>query len=282
MDELTKENIIKAGLCASVVITILILPVIVVWVGSNGIGVISWEFLTGRPYRFELGGIFPQIVGSIYLVSLCSLLGAPLGVASAIYLAEYAPNNVITQTVRFFTETLAGMPSIVIGLFGLEFLVYYLQLKTSLLAGAVSLSFMTLPWTIRASEEAIKMVPRGYRDASLALGATKWQTILKIVLPAASPGIITGILLGMGKAMGETAVVWLTSGSGLEAFVPRSLRSPTGSLTMYIYLLATQGHTSESMSRAFGASLVLLVMFMAVSVSALIVRNYYLRRLGPR
>jgi phosphate transport system permease protein len=280
MKEATKERLIKDFLYVSVILSLIILPIIVVWVGYNGVGALNWEFLTGRPYRFEYGGIFPQIVGSIYLVTLCTLLGAPLGLASAIYLAEYAPDNAITQAVRFFTETLAGMPSIVIGLFGLQLLVYRLQLKTSLIAGAISLSFMMLPWTIRASEEAIKVVPKDYREASLALGATKWQTILKVVIPAAMPGILTGILLGMGKAIGETAVVWLTAGSGLEAFVPRSLRSPTGSLPMYIYLLATQGHTAQGMQNAFGASLVLLIMFLAMSVAALMIRNYYLRKLG--
>lgn len=280
MNEVTKERWVKSGLYVATALSILILPVIVVWVGVNGFGALSWEFLTGRPYRFEYGGIFPQIVGSIYLVGLCTLLGAPLGLASAIYLAEYAPDNRITQTVRFFTETLAGMPSIVIGLFGLQFLVFWLQLKTSLLAGAISLSFMMLPWTIRASEEAIKTVPQEYRHASLALGATKWETIVRVVIPAAAPGILTGVLLGMGKAIGETAVVWLTAGSGLEAFVPRTLRSPTGSLPMYIYLLATQGHTTQGMQNAFGASLVLIVIFLSMSVTALLIRNYYLRKLG--
>jgi phosphate transport system permease protein len=280
MNEATVERVVKSGLYVSVILSLIFLPIIILWVAFNGIGAINWEFLTSSPYRFEYGGIFPQIVGSVYLVSLCSLFGAPLGVASAIYLAEYAPDNVITKAVRFFTETLAGMPSIVIGLFGLEFLVYYLQLKTSLLAGALSLSFMMLPWTIRASEEAIKVVPMEYREASLAIGATKWETILKVVLPAAAPGILTGVLLGLGKAIGETAVVWLTAGSGLEAFVPRTIMSPTGSLPMYIYLLATQGHTAEGMQRAFGASLVLLVMFLTLSVSALLARNYYLRKLG--
>jgi phosphate transport system permease protein len=280
MNEMQKEQIVKGLLYVSVFLSLIILPIIIFWVASNGIGAINIDFLTGRPYKFEYGGIFPQIMGSIYLVSLCTLFGAPLGIASAIYLAEYAPNNILTKSVRFFTETLAGMPSIVIGLFGLEFLVYYLQLKTSLLAGAISLSFMMLPWTIRASEEAIKVVPREYREASLAMGATKWQTILKVVIPAAIPGILTGVLLGMGKAIGETAVVWLTAGSGLEAFVPKSLTSPTGSLPMYIYLIATQGHTVEGMQRAFGASLVLLIIFLSMSVSALIVRNHFLRKLG--
>ena len=280
MTPVSNEKWVKRLLLIAVGLSLLILPVIFVWVGYNGAGIISFEFLTSRPRLFEYGGIYPQIVGSVYLVTLCTLIGAPLGVASAIYLAEYAPDNRITQSVRFFTETLAGMPSIVIGLFGLEFLVFYLQLKTSLLAGAISLSFMMLPWTIRASEEAIKTVPQEYRAASLALGATKWQTILYVVLPAAMPGILTGVLLGVGKAIGETAVVWLTAGSGLEAFVPRDLSSPTGSLPMYIYLLATQAHTVEGLQRAFGASLVLLVMFLGVSVTALMARNYYLRRLG--
>ena len=280
MNEIQKEKAVRVLLYVAVGLSIVILPIIVVWVTTNGVGAISLEFLTGSPYRFEYGGIFPQIMGSIYLVSLCTLFGAPLGIASAIYLSEYASDNVVTRTVRFFTETLAGMPSIVIGLFGLEFLVYYLKLKTSLLAGAISLSFIMLPWTIRASEEAIKVVPKDYREASLAMGATKWQTILRVVLPAAMPGIMTGVLLGMGKAMGETAVVWLTAGSGLEAFVPKTLRSPTGSLPMYIYLIATQGHTAEGLQNAFGASLVLLVMFLTISVSALFIRNHYLRRLG--
>ena len=280
MNEIQKEKAVRVLLYVAVGLSIVILPIIVVWVTTNGVGAISLEFLTGSPYRFEYGGIFPQIMGSIYLVSLCTLFGAPLGIASAIYLSEYASDNVVTRTIRFFTETLAGMPSIVIGLFGLEFLVYYLKLKTSLLAGAISLSFIMLPWTIRASEEAIKVVPKDYREASLAMGATKWQTILRVVLPAAMPGIMTGVLLGMGKAMGETAVVWLTAGSGLEAFVPKTLRSPTGSLPMYIYLIATQGHTAEGLQNAFGASLVLLVMFLTISVSALFIRNHYLRRLG--
>jgi phosphate transport system permease protein len=280
MNPVSSERWVRVGLLVAVGLSMIILPVIFIWIGFNGIGAINIDFLTSRPRLFEYGGIYPQIIGSIYLVVLCTLMAAPLGLASAIYLAEYAPDNRITQSVRFFTETLAGMPSIVIGLFGLEFLVFYLQLKTSLLAGAISLSFMMLPWTIRASEEAIKTVPQEYRSASLALGATKWQTILNVVLPAAMPGILTGVLLGVGKAIGETAVVWLTAGSGLEAFVPRSLESPTGSLPMYIYLLATQAHTVEGMQRAFGASLVLLVMFMSISISALIIRNYYLRRLG--
>jgi phosphate transport system permease protein len=280
MNEVTKERYYKALLYATSGLSVLILPIIVVWVAWNGAGALSWDFLTTSPYRLVQGGIYPQIIGSIYLVALSTLFGAPLGIASAIYLSEYAPNNIITQTVRFFTETLAGIPSIVIGLFALEFLVYELQLKTSLLSGALALSIMMLPWTIRASEEAIKVVPREFREASLALGATKWQTILRVVIPAALPGIITGVLLGMGKAIGETAIIWLTAGSGSEAFVPASLQAPTGSLPMYIFLVATQAVTG--VQHAYGAALVLIALFLTMSVSALLLRNYFLKKLSGR
>ena len=280
MNEVAKERYYKALLYAASGLSIIILPVIVVWVAWNGAGALSWDFLTQPPYRLTQGGIYPQIVGSIYLVALSTLFGAPLGIASAIYLSEYAPNNIITQTVRFFTETLAGIPSIIIGLFGLEVLVYELQLKTSLLAGALALSIMMLPWTIRASEEAIKVVPREFREASLALGATKWQTIIRVVIPAALPGIITGVLLGMGRAIGETAIIWLTAGSGSEAFVPATLSAPTGSLPMYIFLIATQAVTGPQ--HGFGASLVLIVLFLSMSVSALLLRNYFLKKLYGR
>lgn len=286
MNEVTKERYVKLGLYVSVVLSIIILPIIIAWVTVNGIDAINWNFLTGKPSfilteeKLRVHGIFPQIVGSLYLVSLSTLISAPLGLCSAIYLSEYAPDNILTRGVRFFIETLSGVPSIVIGLFGLEFLVYYLKLQFSLLAGAVSLSFMMLPWIIRASEEAIIVVPQEYREASLALGSTKWQTIYKVVLPAAVPGVLTGVLLGMGRAIGETAVVMLTTGSGLERFVPKSLRSPSGSLPMYIYLVATQATEQVLMNKSYGAAFVLLVLFLSMSVSALFVRNYYLRKLG--
>lgn len=280
MNEVTKERYYKALLYAACGLSIIILPLIVVWVALNGVGALSWDFLSQAPFRLVQGGIYPQIVGSIYLVTLSTLFAAPLGIASAVYLSEYAPNNVITQTVRFFTETLAGIPSIVIGLFGLEFLVYELHFKTSLLAGALSLSIMMLPWTIRASEEAIKVVPKEFKEASLALGATKWQTILRVVIPAALPGIITGVLLGMGKAIGETAIIWLTAGSGSEAFIPATLQAPTGSLPMYIFLVATQAATGAQ--HGYGAALVLIALFLSISISALFLRNYFLKKLNGR
>jgi phosphate transport system permease protein len=177
-------------------------------------------------------------------------------------------------------ECLAGIPSIVIGLFGLAFLVHYLGLGISMLSGGLALGFMILPWTVRASEEAIKAVPRSYREASLALGASKWQTIRSVVLKSAMPGTITGVLLGAGKAIGETAVILFTAGGGLESFLPRSIFEPTGSLPVYIYIVATTGITSEAFSRAFGASLVLIMMFLMISLIALFIRNRYIRRMS--
>jgi phosphate transport system permease protein len=277
-----KDEIVKGGLCAAALLAVAVLLIVVGYVFVNGIGVISLDFLLESPYRFEYGGIFPQIIGSICLVAVCMLFAVPLGVASAIYLAEYASDNVITRTVRFFVECLAGIPSIVIGLFGLVFLVYYLDLGICMLSGGLALGFMILPWTVRASEEAIKTVPHAYREASLALGVSKWRTIRSVVLKSAYPGIITGILLGMGKAIGETAVVLLTAGSGLESFLPKSIFDPVASLSVYIYMMATQGHTSAAYARTFGASLVLIMMFFVISIFALLLRNRYIRRMGRR
>jgi phosphate transport system permease protein len=266
--------------------SIILLPIIVLWVASNGIGELNWAFLTGTPSfstsesRLATHGVYPQIVGSLMLVGGSTLIGSPIGVFSAVYLSEYAPDNTVTKTIRFFTETLAGIPSIVIGLFGMELLVYSLGFQTSLISGAFSLSFMTLPFVIRASEEAIKVVPQEYREASLAMGASKWQTILKVVIPAALPGIITGVLLGMGRAIGETAVLILTTGGGMTRRVPSGLMSPVGSLPIYIYLIAKETVHQELLNRGNAASLVLLVIFLSMSVSALLIRNHFLRKLG--
>lgn len=277
-----KERLVILGLGAAAFIAVAALFIVVGYVVINGIGVINWEFLLESPYRFEYGGIFPQIIGSLCLVAVCLLFAVPFGLASAIYLAEYAPDNAITKSVRFFVECLAGIPSIVIGLFGLTFLVYYLDFGICMLSGGLALGFMILPWTVRASEEAIKTVPKGHREASLALGVSKWRTIRSVVLKSAYPGIITGILLGLGKAIGETAVVLLTAGSGLEPFLPKSIFDPVGSLPVYIYMMGTQGHTAAAHSRTFGASLVLIAMFLMISVFALYLRNRYTKRMSKR
>ncbi|MDY6931030.1 MAG: phosphate ABC transporter permease PstA [Halobacteriota archaeon] len=273
----TTEKIVKSLLLIAALTCVVILSIIIFYILINGIGVLSVEFITDSPRRFEEGGIFPQIIGTLLLVIVCMAFAAPLGVASATYLSEYASENIVTKTIRFFVDCLAGIPSIVIGLFGLAFLVYSLELGISLLSGGLSLSFMILPWTIRVSEEAIKSVPYSYREASYALGASKWQTTREVVLKNATPGIITGILLGTGKAMGETAVVLLTAGSGLESFLPESILDPVGSLPVYLYMMATQGHTSAAYNRAYGAALVLILLFLGISICAVFLRNRYRR-----
>jgi len=279
------EKVIKIGLCLVALISVAVLLAVVGYIFLIGIRVISLDFLLQAPNyaALEKGGIFPHIIGSLCLLAVCLLFAVPLGIASGIYLAEYATENIITKSVRFFVECLAGIPSIVIGLFGLIFLVYYLGFGPSLLAGGLSLGFMILPWTVRASEEAIKAVPRSYREASLALGVSKWQTIRSVVLKSAYPGIITGILLGAGKAIGEAAVILLTIG-GLVTYIPHSLLDDVGALPVYIYMILTVVPAPRDVaeSYAFGASLVLIIIFLMISIFALFLRNRYIKRMSGR
>ena len=226
------------------------------------------------------GGILPAIIGSIYISALCMLIAAPIGIGAGTYLAEYAPENVFTKVVRFFVELLAGIPSIVIGLFGYAFLVHGLGLGFSILSGAIALAFMILPWTVRVSEEAIRAVPREYRYASLALGASKWQTIRSVVYAAARPAIITGLMLGLGKAVGETAVVMMTAGMGVAGYIPASPLDPARTLPVHLYLIAGEiANTSEGLRMAYGTALVLIALFLAVSIPSIMLRNYFTRRL---
>ncbi len=251
---------------------------VLLYLGLRGFHVINWEFLAGFPrFAGQEGGILPAIIGSLYVTGICLLVAVPLGVGAAIYLAEYAPDNLLTRIARFFIACLAGMPSIVIGLFGYTFLVHELKLGFSVLAGGLALAFMILPWTVVASEESIKAVPKEFKDASLALGATKWQTIKDITIKTAMPGIITGILLGFGKAIGETAVVLFTAGMGVGAFLPLSPFDPARTLPVHLYILATQSNTSAGFDRAYGTALTLLTLFTLSSIAALLVRRRFLR-----
>ncbi len=237
-----------------------------------------------------IGGLNHQIIGTLLLVAGCAMIASPVGLGAGIYLAEYAPQNVVTKTIRLFIITLAGIPSIIIGLVGLSFFVQQLGWGRSLLGGSLSLAFMILPWTVTVTEEAIKTVPRSYKDASLALGATEWQTTRRVVVNAAMPGIITGIILGIGKAMGETAVVMLTAGGWGATELPKELsltNAPIPNITTWI-LGASQNLYSmlegvgiwEGMNFALSGCLLLLLMFLAISLTTLIIRNYYMKKLG--
>jgi len=265
-------------LWASAAATVLILLFIFGMIVYRGIGVINISFLLDSPRMSGAeGGIFPAIVGTLCLVTVAILTAGPIGLGAAVYLTEYAPDNTVTHIIRFCVECLAGIPSIVIGLFGYAFLVVYLGFGFSILSGGLALMFMILPWTVRASEEAIKTVSGGLKDGSLALGATKWQTIRHVVLPGALPGITTGIILGTGKAIGETAVIMYTAGSSL--LLPESIFDPVRALPYHLYILVSEGISDEM---AYGCAVVLLGMVLLINFTAVAIQRYYQTRSGLR
>jgi phosphate transport system permease protein len=261
----TINKIATLILWASAVITISFLVYIIGYIIIRGIGVINISFLLDSPRMSGAeGGIFNAIVGTLCLVAIALVTAVPIGVGAAIFLIEYATDNPVTRVITFGVECLAGIPSIVIGLFGYAFLVVYLGLGFSILSGGLSLMFMILPWTVRASEEAIKTVSMELKEGSLALGATKWQTIVQIVIPGALPGITTGVILGTGKAIGETAVIMYTAGSSL--LLPHSIFDPVRALPYHLYILVSEG-ISEDM--AYGSAVVLLVMILIINLMAI-------------
>lgn len=261
----TVNKIATLILWASAIITISFLVYIIGNIIIRGIGVINISFLLDSPRMSGAeGGIFNAIVGTLCLVAIALITAVPIGVGAAIFLIEYATDNPVTRVITFGVECLAGIPSIVIGLFGYAFLVVYLGLGFSILSGGLSLMFMILPWTVRASEEAIKTVPMELKEGSLALGATKWQTIMQIVIPGALPGITTGVILGTGKAIGETAVIMYTAGSSL--LLPHSISDPVRALPYHLYILVSEG-ISEDM--AYGSAVVLLVMILIINLMAI-------------
>jgi len=264
-----EEVVAKVFLWLSVLITIGWLFSILFHILSQGLGVISWEFLTGYPEDMgQKGGIFPFIVGTIYLIVVSLAFAAPVGILAAIHLTEYTGRGKLVGLIRYATETLAGIPSIIFGLFGFAFLVIFLGFRWSILSGGLTLAIMILPTIIRTTEEAIKSVPQIYREGSLALGAGKWQTIYKIVLPAALPGIVTGLMLGVGRAVGETAAVLLTAGSSLN--LPVSIMDPARSLSIHLFVLASEGISFEN---AYGTATVLIALILAINITANIFMN---------
>jgi phosphate transport system permease protein len=254
--------------------TIGCLILILFFILKEGVPSINWEFITAYPEAMgREGGIFPTIVGSIYLTALSILIAAPVGVGAAVYLTEYTREGIVTKIIRFATETLAGIPSIIFGLFGFAFLVTFLKLGFSLLSGSITMALMLLPTIIRTSEEAIKAVPDSYREGSLALGATKWVTIVRVVIPAALPGIVTGLVLSIGRAIGETAAVWLTVGGALR--LPTSVMDSARPMTLHLYTLASEG---LSLPRAYATASVLIISIWLINTAAgLIMSRFSLR-----
>jgi phosphate transport system permease protein len=245
----------------------------------KGIGAISWGFLTGMPEQYmKAGGIFPIIMGTIVLVTATAAIVLPVGIAAGIYLAEYAPKSRWTRLIRLAIANMAGVPSIVYGLFGLAAFVIVMQLNRSIIAGALTLACLTLPVVITATEEALKQIPTDLRQASLALGATRLRTIRKVVLPAAAPGVVTGAILGLARAAGETAPVIFTVAAFYMPVVPKGLDQPAMVLPYHLYAMATQV-PNPPQDIVWGTALVLVGGVSLVSALAATWRSFARRRI---
>ncbi len=252
----------------------IILVVILGFVAYNGIHVLSWGFITQPPVEaMTKGGIFPVIIGTVLLTFICMVVVIPIGVTTAVFLAEYSKPGFLLKMVMMSIYTLAGVPSVVFGLFGLAVFVVAFHFGMSLLAGSLTLAVMVLPYIIATSEEAIKAVPYSFREASLACGATKWQTIQRVVLPTAMPGILTGAILGTAKVSGETAPIMFTAAAFFTPGVPRSLFEPVMALPYHIYVLATAGtHIEETRPIQYGTALTLIILVLGMNLLGIILR----------
>jgi phosphate transport system permease protein len=248
-------------------------------IGRKGGGAISWEFLSQAPRKgMTQGGIFPAIFGTFLVTLITAVLAVPLGMCAAIYLNEYATQGRLTRIIRLSIRNLSGVPSIVYGLFGVILFVNIMRFGTSVLSAGLTLGLMTLPWTITASEEALKTVPNAYREGALALGATKWQSIRTNVLPYAVPGMLTGTVLGLARAAGETAPILFTGAAFFLPYLPKSAGDQFMALPYHLYIMATQHHQIEQVRPiAYGTALVLIVLVLGMNMTAVVIR-YRLRR----
>ncbi|MCK4859006.1 MAG: phosphate ABC transporter permease PstA [Candidatus Omnitrophica bacterium] len=275
-----KEYIGFGILRLATLIILLALFAILYFVAVNGIKVINWQFLTQMPHSgMTAGGILPAILGTFYLVVCAICFALPLGVAAAIYLTEYAKQGKLIRIIRIGINNLAGVPSVVFGLFGLAVFVKFFGFGISILSGGLTLGILILPTIIRASEEALLVVPQSFREASLALGATKWQTIRKVVLPNAISGMLTGSILGIGRAAGETAPILFTAVTFYTMRLPRSIFSEVQALPYHIYALMTEGtHPETQIPVAYGTALVLVFLVLGIDSIAIVIRNRFRRR----
>lgn len=280
-----KKNIIQSiafvGFRGAALINSAALLIILYFMVSNGWRAITWSFLTEGPTdSMSKGGILPCIVGTLLLSIGAMVFAFPVGVASAVYLNEYAKNGKFMRIVRLGINNLAGVPSVVFGLFGLAFFVTFLKMGVSILAGSLTLAVMSLPVIIGATEEALKSVPDTYREASLGLGATKLQTIFKVVLPAAFPGILTGGILGISRAAGETAPIMFTAAVFFSPKLPQSVSDEIMALPYHIYVLATAGTNIEATRPLqYGTALVLIGLVLGMNLIAIIIRARLRRKM---
>lgn len=273
-----KQKITFSLFALAMLIVLATLALILYFVFKRGINVISWEFISSMPQNgMTEGGIFPALLGSFYLISGSIIFSAPLGVFAAIYMTEYARKEYkAIRIIRVGVNNLSGVPSVVFGLFGLGIFVKLFGFGVSILSGALTLGIVILPTIIRASEEALMAVPDEYRHASLAMGATNWQTIKKVTLPAALPGILTGVILGVGRVAGETAPTIFTAATFFTTQLPNSIFSEVMALPYHIYALVTAGTMPQKqIPLAYGTAVVLLALVLLINLIAIILRIRY-------
>jgi phosphate transport system permease protein len=256
------QKLAMAGIWGGGIITLLLLIVIIGYVLIQGLPGINWEFLSTNPSGglSGEGGILSTVVSTLYLIGVTLVLLVPIGIGSAIYLSEYAPNNRLTRIIRYGIETLAGIPSIIFGLFGYALFVTVLSFNFSILSGALTLVCLLLPTMITTTEEALKTVPYSYREGALALGTTRWQMISRIVLPSAIPGIVTAVILCIGRAIGETACLYVTMGG--SAAMPSSLLEGGRTLSLHVYYLAME---TNAMDKAMATAAVLIIIIILIN-----------------
>jgi len=277
----TNEKIAFTILRLSAALVVFFVIAILAYVLYNGLGALSIDFITETPRsRMTEGGIYPAIVGTVYLIVISMAVALPVGILAAIYLNEYAKPGRTTWTIELAINNLAGTPSVVFGLFGLAMFVKYFGFGPSILSASLTLALLILPVIIRASQEALITVPKEYREASLALGVTKWQTIRKVVLPAAIPGMVTGAILSVGRVAGETAPILLTGAAYFLPRLPDSVFSQFMALPYHLFVLATAGtNISQTRPIQYGTALVLLLIVLGVNLLAVTIRNHYRKKI---
>ncbi|HBA03309.1 MAG TPA: phosphate ABC transporter permease PtsA [Clostridium sp.] len=256
-----KDNILKTILWLSAAITALIIAIIVGYIFKKGFGLVDFNFIFGDYSPTNGGGIFPMIVTTLLTVILSLLISIPIGICGAIYLQEYAKQGRGVKLIRFATESLAGIPSIIYGLFGTVFFVSTLKLQFSIVSGSLTLAIIVLPVIIRTTEEALKTVPQSYKEGAVALGSTKFEVLYKIVVPSAMPGILSGVILSIGRIIGESAAILLTAGT--VAAMPQNLMSSGRTLTVHAYLVTKEAGNIE-LASAIGVILIFIILALSL------------------
>lgn len=272
------QKIVFSLLFLTTLLIVVTVGLIVLIIIQKGIPGVTWQFLTDVPRKgMRAGGIFPAIVGTVYLVAGSIIVALPIGLFASIYLSEYAKDNLLSRLIKLAIVNLAGVPSVVYGLFGLALFVVFLKFGTSILSGSLTLSIMILPLIITASREALESVPSSFREVSLSLGASKWQTIRHIVLPNAIPGILTGTILGIGRAAGETAPILFTVAAFYLPRLPKSIFDQAMALPYHLYVISTQVPNVDEKIR-YGTAFVLMALVLSVNLAAIIIRYKFRKK----